>query len=159
MRALDRRFLRLLRERGHGPPVERAIKAFSRSGEHGAFWFALAAACAAADRDRASGYRRAATTVAIAYLTNIGFKYAIRRPRPAIEALPPLSSTVTSLSYPSAHAATSFAAARSLSGALPAPPLYATAAAMALSRSYLGLHYPSDILAGAALGWAVAGLR
>jgi undecaprenyl-diphosphatase len=57
------------------------------------------------------------------------------------------------LSYPSAHAATSFAAAR----ALPLP-LYPLATAMALSRLYLGVHYPSDTLAGAALGDAVAKL-
>ena len=47
--------------------------------------------------------------------------------------------------------------ARALSAAgLPAAPLYAVAVAMALSRPYLGVHYPSDILAGAALGDAVA---
>ena len=45
-------------------------------------------------------------------------------------------------SYPSAHATTSFAAAAALP--LPAAPLYALAAAMALSRVYLGVHYPSD---------------
>ena len=57
-------------------------------------------------------------------------------------------------SYPSAHATTSFAAATSLP--LPAGALYPLAAAMALSRVYLGVHYPSDTLAGAALGGAVA---
>ena len=44
------------------------------------------------------------------------------------------------------------------SAALPAAPLYATAVALSLSRLYLGLHYPSDVLAGAALGTAVAEL-
>ena len=77
----------------------------------------------------------------------------VRRARPLLEDLPPLSSTVTELSYPSAHSTTSFAAAR---GALAArcrpPPLYAGAGAMALSRVYVGVHYPTDVAAGAAAG-------
>ena len=38
---------------------------------------------------------------------------------------------------------------------LPAPPLYAAAGAMALTRPYLGVHYPSDVVAGALLGTAI----
>jgi undecaprenyl-diphosphatase len=45
-----------------------------------------------------------------------------------------------------------------LSEALPTAPVYALAAAMALSRPYLGVHYPSDVLAGAILGDAIAEL-
>jgi membrane-associated phospholipid phosphatase len=67
-----------------------------------------------------------------------------------------LVETLSGRAYPSSHAATSFAAARVLRDALPAVPLYALAGAMALSRSYIGVHYPSDVLAGAALGDAVA---
>jgi membrane-associated phospholipid phosphatase len=59
-------------------------------------------------------------------------------------------------SYPSAHATASFAGARVLSKALPTGPVYALALAMALSRAYRGAHYPSDVIAGAVLGDAVA---
>ena len=65
-----------------------------------------------------------------------------------------LISTGSNRSFPSAHATTSFAAARALP--LPKPPLYALAAAMAASRVALKVHYPSDVLAGAALGTLVA---
>ena len=76
----------------------------------------------------------------------------MRRQRPAFDELPALVATPTALSFPSAHASSSFAAARAYSSLMPAGPLYTVAGAMALSRVYLGVHYPSDIAAGAALG-------
>ncbi len=161
LRRLDLGVLRLLRTRGHEPRVERAVLIFTRAGEHGLLWQALCLAGALADRERRPLYLRAMRTVMLAYLANIGLKYVVRRPRPSLEGLPPLSSTVTSLSFPSAHSTTSFAAARALTageGGLPPLPVYALAKAMALSRIYVGVHYPSDIVAGAALGTAAAEL-
>jgi membrane-associated phospholipid phosphatase len=97
-------------------------------------------------------------TVATAYLLNTAVKLAVRRRRPALDGLPPLTGTPTGLSFPSAHATSSFAAARAYSALAPAGPLYALAAALALSRLYLGVHYPSDSFAGAVLGTAVGQL-
>ncbi len=159
MRSIDQALLRALRTHGHAPGVERAILAFTRAGEHGALWIALSAAGAVADPARRTVYLRTIKVVVISYLTNIGLKYVIRRRRPELAGVPPLASTVTSLSYPSAHSTTSFAAARELTrGGLPAGPLYTVATAMALSRPYVGVHYPSDVAAGAALGTAMSGL-
>jgi undecaprenyl-diphosphatase len=152
---VDRALLRVLRTRGHAPAMERAVLAFTRTGEHGLLWLVGCAAAAALDRSRRPLYLRAIRVVVGAYFTNIAMKYAVRRKRPVLEGLPALSSTVTSLSYPSAHSTTSFAAARVLSGELPTAPLYAVATAMALSRVYAGVHYPTDIAAGAALGTAM----
>ncbi len=141
---MDRALLRLLRTRGHPPALERAARLYAQAGENGMLWFAIAIVA----RDR-----RAVRVVLAALLANTAVKQVVRRPRPALADLPPLAATVSGLSYPSAHAATSFAAAGALS--LPALPLYAAAGAMALTRPYLGVHYPSDVVAGALLGRAL----
>ena len=156
--ALDTALLRVMRTRGHAPGVERAVARFSLLGEHGSIWLGIAAAGAALDSERRREFTRAGATVAAAYLTNQGIKIAVRRRRPALEDLPPVVRTHSQLSYPSAHASTSLAGARALSGLLPAAALYALAIPLALSRPYLGVHYPSDTLAGAVLGTAVAEL-
>jgi membrane-associated phospholipid phosphatase len=101
-------------------------------------------------------YLRAMRITLITLAANAALKRVVRRARPVMEdELPALVPTLSGRSYPSAHSSTSFAAAGALAGALPAPPLYAAAAAMALSRPYLGVHYPSDVVAGAVLGRAL----
>jgi membrane-associated phospholipid phosphatase len=155
---LDIALLRQLRTRGHQPPLEDAIRRFSKLGEHGALWYTVSAAGAAASRSRRGEFGRAAALVLGSFVANQAIKLVVRRPRPNLPDLPPLIHTLSNRSYPSAHATTSMAAARALSRVLPAAPLYALAGAMALSRLYLGVHYPSDTLAGAALGLAVAEL-
>jgi undecaprenyl-diphosphatase len=62
---------------------------------------------------------------------------------------------VSRLSFPSAHATTSFAAAAAYRGLAPSRALYGAALLFALTRPYLGVHYPSDVVAGALLGTAL----
>jgi undecaprenyl-diphosphatase len=116
------------------------------------------------DRPRRERWTRATAAVAVAYGLNTAIKLAVGRRRPDIPELPPLTGTPTALSFPSAHATTSFAAARAYAPLLReavAPgaeaPLWVLAGALALSRLYLGVHYPSDVLAGAALGVLIGG--
>jgi membrane-associated phospholipid phosphatase len=130
---------------------------YSRTGEHAACWLALGLSGAAltSDADRRRRWLRGARVVAGAYAVNYLVKVAVRRPRPELPGLPPLTPTVSRLSFPSAHATTSFAACRAFRGLAPAAFLYAAAGLFALSRPYLGVHYPSDVAAGALLGTAL----
>jgi membrane-associated phospholipid phosphatase len=153
---LDERILRAARTRWHSPGTERAVARFSRLGEHGRVWLAVGVIGQIVDRPRRREWRRARRTVMRAYVVNTAIKLLIRRRRPILPDLPALTGTPTALSFPSAHAATSFAGAASYSRlGLPAIPLYALAAALSASRLYLGVHYPSDTLAGALLGTAL----
>ena len=158
MRSPDEQLLRLARTRGHDPRIERAVAGFSRAGEHGGVWLAIGAIGQTLDGARRGPWRRAMATVAGAYALNSAIKLLVGRPRPRLAGLPPLTGTPTRLSLPSAHATTSFAGARCYARlGLPSLPLYALAVGLSLSRLYLGVHYPSDVLAGAALGSLLAG--
>ncbi|MET7942098.1 phosphatase PAP2 family protein [Streptomyces sp. NPDC005302] len=152
---MDRRLLSMVHAYGDDPRVAAAARALSWSGEHGALWLAAGLAGAAVDRERRGAWLRASALTATAHLASMAVKRIVRRPRPTH--VTPLVRTAGRHSFPSSHAASAVAAAVAF-GAPFAPVAAPLAAAMCLSRLVVGVHYPTDVAAGAALGAAAAGL-
>lgn len=158
--ALDQALLRALRTRGHAPPVEAAVKGLGFAGEYGAVWMAIGATAAAADPARRSRWLAGSLVAPVAIVANFAVKKAVGRQRPVITEHPALAKAPSKLSFPSAHATSSAAAAVAFARVEPGArrPLTLLAAAICLGRPYLGMHYPSDVAAGVLLGTAIGRL-
>jgi decaprenylphosphoryl-5-phosphoribose phosphatase len=156
METTDLRLLRAMRTRGHSPGMERVAKALGRAGNNGAVWIVLGVSLAIVDAGNREAWLICAALGPIAIGINYVVKLIVRRPRPELAGLPSLGGAPSSLSFPSAHATSSFAVAVAMTRVEPLGALaFVLALALALGRPYLGMHYPSDVLAGALLGVAL----
>lgn len=139
-------------------PVVRAARGLSLFGEHAAGWFALGLVGAAVDREHRRDWLTGAAGVVAAHAASIAVKRVVRRQRPIDDSVDVLVATPSTLSFPSAHATSTTAAAVVYSGLTGRNLVPAVVAPMLVSRVVLGVHYPSDVLAGSALGAAIGGL-
>ncbi|MGV9709701.1 phosphatase PAP2 family protein [Gordonia sp. NPDC003424] len=142
-------------------PVARGLSHF---GEHSLGWIGVSAAGWALARRRgdAEAQRRwieAGVGAFGAHAASVVLKRIVRRPRPDHPAIDVGVSTPSRLSFPSSHATSSTAAAILIGRAAGLPPAALPAVVvppMLASRLVLGVHYPTDVLAGAAIGAASA---
>jgi membrane-associated phospholipid phosphatase len=147
----------------HAPVLDRTLPPLSRLADHAKLWLVIAGTltCLKSERGRCGALRGLGSLAATSILVNLVLKPLFRRRRPALDAVPAarrLARLPSGASLPSGHAASAFAFAIGAAQELPslAFALGPLAAAVALSRVYTGVHYPSDVVAGAAVGTTVA---
>lgn len=154
--AIELRLLRATRARLGHPPYVPIAQVLSQVGEHALGWVAVATVGAVVNPRRRRAWAEAGVLVLLAHAVSVVLKRLVRRNRPDLDDLPALVSTPSKLSFPSSHSTSTTAAAVLFAPMVGALPAAGTAVAMALSRVLLGVHYPSDVLAGAGLGAGVA---
>ncbi|MCV7217772.1 phosphatase PAP2 family protein [Mycobacterium crocinum] len=138
------------------PQVIEVARAMSHFGEHAQGWVAVSALGALAMPKRRREWVLVGIGAVAAHAAAIAIKLVVRRARPNHPAVAVNVGTPSALSFPSAHATSSTAAAMLLSRATRSRLPLVVVPAMALSRLVLGVHYPTDVLAGAAVGAVVA---
>ncbi len=136
-------------------------------GEHSAAWLALSALALILDEAHRPAWFAVLLGTAAAHIGATAVKLLVRRPRPRDERLQLLGTTMSSLSFPSSHCAgtAAFATGAALVHPALALPAALLVTLMAVARLRLAVHYPSDVLAGIAVGvgsalaaqWAVSG--
>jgi membrane-associated phospholipid phosphatase len=138
------------------PGILSGARALSHFGEHSIGWLVVSAVGALLQPSGRRDWLLVGAGAFAAHAAAVLIKRVVRRPRPHHPAVEVNVGTPSALSFPSAHATSTTAAAVLLARVtgLPLPALLVPP--MALSRLVLGVHYPSDVLAGVALGAAVA---
>ncbi|MGV9825151.1 MULTISPECIES: phosphatase PAP2 family protein [unclassified Gordonia (in: high G+C Gram-positive bacteria)] len=147
------------------PGVLPTARALSHFGEHSLGWLAISALGwgVAARRGDERAQRRwveAGVGAFGSHAASVIIKRIVRRPRPHDPRISVGVSTPSKLSFPSSHATSTTAAAILIGRAAGLPPYLLPALLvppMLTSRLVLGVHYPSDVAAGAAIGALSAG--
>ena len=140
------------------PGVVTTARALSYFGEHSLGWLVVSALGAVLAPRRRRDWLLAGVGAFVAHAAAVLVKRVVRRQRPHDPAVVVNVGTPSRLSFPSAHATSTTAAAILLGRTTGLPLPVVLVPPMAVSRLVLGVHYPSDVAFGVALGAAVARL-
>lgn len=138
------------------PGVLTGARALSHFGEHSLGWFAVSAVGALAVPARRCDWLAVGVGAFLAHAAAVLIKRVVRRERPHDPAIAVHVGTPSRLSFPSAHATSTTAAAILLQRATGLPLSAVLVPPMVVSRMVLGVHYPSDVATGVLVGVAVA---
>lgn len=134
------------------------VTVYTHLGDAGMLWIVLSLVMLCFRSTRKAGLLSLCSLLLGMLCTNVVLKRVVARPRPwlTVEGLVPLIAEGDPNSFPSGHSCAAFAAAGAWARALPRRWMkilgLCLAAAMALSRLYVGVHFPSDVLAGSGIG-------
>lgn len=150
---LDGNILLFIQEAIRNPVLDPIMKVITTLGNAGILWIVLTVLLLIPKKTRKVGIISACALFASLLVNNILIKNLVARVRPynAIEGLIPIVSKPSEFSFPSGHAASSFASASVYYRKLPKKygvPAVVIAVVISLSRLYVGVHYPTDVLAG-----------
>lgn len=137
------------------PRLTRLMMGLTRAGDPETWVIAVLGLAASGPRGRRQALLVAVATGLATGITQ-ALKHAINRPRPStgIADFDVLVENPDAFSFPSGHAAGAYAGATVLGGGggLRSALLATYAFGIAVSRAYLGAHYPIDVLVGAVIG-------
>lgn len=155
---LDGGILLWIQEHLRGPVQDAVLGFYTTLGNAGLLFIALALLMLCWKRTRRAGFAALLALAAGFVCTNLILKNWVSRPRPWLD-VAGLTALVTENdpnSFPSGHTTAAFAFASALRHTAPRAWMkwaaLAAAVLMAFSRLYVGVHYPSDVLAGVVIG-------
>jgi len=157
----DQRAFRWVARKEH-PILDEVVPWLTSAADHGLVWMGVAGVLAVTGvKGRRAAVRGLMSLSVASGVANGPAKWAVRRRRPSLVDVPPLRQLARqprTTSFPSGHSASAaaFATGVMLESPARAIPVVAIAAGVAYGRVHIGVHYPSDVLAGVALGAASA---
>lgn len=159
--SLDAGILLFIQEYIRHPVLTMFFTAITKLGDKGMIWMILTLFLLAFKKTRKIGVISICALLGSLLINNILLKNIVDRIRPydAVSGLMPLITKPTDFSFPSGHTASSFAAAYVMYKRLPKKwgiPILLLAALIGFSRLYVGVHYPTDVLAGMFSGILIA---